>query len=594
MDLQNSIAAGERVLGALGPDFRPTASQLRDLAARWDTGEFHLAVLGQFKRGKSTLINALLGETILPSAVIPATAVATRIRAGARAEAEVHFQDGRVQSSARSGNGEELTRFLADYVTEEGNPQNARCVARVDLHHPSPVLRAKVVLIDTPGVGSTFRHNTEATLALLPECDAALFVVSADPPLTEVEAEFLRQVRRHVSRLVFVLNKVDYLAPVELDEATRFLRRVLSEQGLLPDEAPIFHLSARDALRSHTAGDGESWRRSGADALRAYLVDFLAREKATTLRTSIGAKAADLIGAVLLRLDLTLRSAELSVQQLQERLTAFEQKLPEIVRARRAFQDLLAGDKRRAAKFVEAEYARVVDAATRSLHLLVDDTLGELSNPTPDETNMNDALSRAAPGLFGGLFAEVSKNVEDHLRNVLSSHEAPAIDLINAVRRTAGDVFGVPFDRVALPVTFDRGRPPHWRTHVWERSVGPLSSDFLGGLLPRGVRRAWATRRFHAKVEELVRRNAGELRQALATRVDEAFARFIGQLDVRLREATDTTRGVIAAVVAERQRQTTRARAESERMRTAADELRTLKERLVASDGDAAAPAPSC
>ena len=82
---------------------------------------------------------------------------------------------------------------------------------QVEISHPAAILKHGVVLIDTPGIGSTFTHNTEATLNFLPQCDAALFVVSADPPLTEVEAEFLKEVRSRVSRLFFIFNKVDYL-----------------------------------------------------------------------------------------------------------------------------------------------------------------------------------------------------------------------------------------------------------------------------------------------------------------------------------------------------------------------------------------------
>ncbi|MDN5344604.1 MAG: hypothetical protein PWQ18_715 [Clostridia bacterium] len=91
-------------------------------------------------------------------------------------------------------------------VFQQGNK-----LSQVEVFYPSPLLSKGVVLIDTPGIGSTFRHNTEATLNFLPQCDAALFLVSADPPITEVEVEFLKAVRSRVTHLFFILNKVDYL-----------------------------------------------------------------------------------------------------------------------------------------------------------------------------------------------------------------------------------------------------------------------------------------------------------------------------------------------------------------------------------------------
>jgi predicted GTPase len=72
-----------------------------------------------------------------------------------------------------------------------------------------PRSRQRAVLIDTPGIGSTHRHNTGMTLRFLPQCDAALFLVSADPPITEVEVAFLIEVRNRVQDLFFVMNKMD-------------------------------------------------------------------------------------------------------------------------------------------------------------------------------------------------------------------------------------------------------------------------------------------------------------------------------------------------------------------------------------------------
>ena len=65
--------------------------------------------------------------------------------------------------------------------------------------------------IDTPGVGSTLRHNTEAAIAVSPQCHAGFFVLSADPPVTEAELVYLERVRPHVAQLFFILNKIDYL-----------------------------------------------------------------------------------------------------------------------------------------------------------------------------------------------------------------------------------------------------------------------------------------------------------------------------------------------------------------------------------------------
>jgi GTPase Era involved in 16S rRNA processing len=155
-----------------------------------------------------------------------------------------------------------MAEFLARFVTESANPHNRLGVRLVEAIYPAPVLGKGVALIDTPGIGSTFRHNTEATVNFLPQCDAALFVVSADPPITEVEVEFLKLAHRKLARVFFTLNKVDYLDADERGAAVAFLRQVLREQAGLASP-PIFCVSARLGLAARRNHDAAAWQGSG-------------------------------------------------------------------------------------------------------------------------------------------------------------------------------------------------------------------------------------------------------------------------------------------------------------------------------------------
>jgi GTPase Era involved in 16S rRNA processing len=127
----------------------------------------------------------------------------------------------------------------------------------------SNLLAEGIVLIDTPGVGSTFLHNTVAAEAVLSQCDAALFVLSADPPITETEVNYLDRVRKLVPRIVFVLNKVDLLDVTEKAVAERFLAGVLAERrsGEPPDR--IFAVSARQGLQAKGSGANSKSRPNG-------------------------------------------------------------------------------------------------------------------------------------------------------------------------------------------------------------------------------------------------------------------------------------------------------------------------------------------
>ena len=159
-----------------------------------------VAALGQFKRGKSTLLNALLGAHLLPTGQLPLTGIVTRLIYSERRDALVHYQDGRNESVALDA--------LASYVTEEGNPRNERGVAYVDVLYPSPLLR-DMILLDTPGIGSTLTHNTRAAREAAGRIDLALFVTGPEPPITQEELEFLRTVRGLAERCIVVVAKID-------------------------------------------------------------------------------------------------------------------------------------------------------------------------------------------------------------------------------------------------------------------------------------------------------------------------------------------------------------------------------------------------
>lgn len=191
-DLSAILSSAVASIHNLGAGYDPITKRLVELYDRPAKGRFHLAVLGQFKCGKNTLLNALLGGKILPTAVVSLTSVPTFIRPGEKRVARVYFQQRNDPQQLEAKAPAQLRDFLTGYVTETSNPNNELDVSLVEVFHPSPLLSRGVVLLDTTGIGSTLRHNTEATLNFLPQCDAALFLVSADPPITQVELEDLK------------------------------------------------------------------------------------------------------------------------------------------------------------------------------------------------------------------------------------------------------------------------------------------------------------------------------------------------------------------------------------------------------------------
>ncbi len=206
----------------------------RELAER--NAPLDVAVLGQFKSGKSSLLNALVAGDLLPVGVIPVTTVVTRLRAGPRCAASVTFLDGRVEPIA--------VEAVADFVSETGNPGNRRGVVCVDLQTPALAELDGLRLVDTPGLGSILAHNTQSTRDWLPHVAVALVAISADRPLADEDRRLLAEVRRQAPRVAVLLTKVDLLSEAQRAEVEAFVRDGLRREEV-DDGTPILPFSTR-------------------------------------------------------------------------------------------------------------------------------------------------------------------------------------------------------------------------------------------------------------------------------------------------------------------------------------------------------------
>ncbi|MGD0931457.1 MAG: dynamin family protein [Candidatus Korobacteraceae bacterium] len=220
-------------------------ADLRQLVARIKEGRFFVACVGQFKRGKSTLLDALVGEPILPTGVVPVTAVPTVLRYGDERGARVLI-DSRWQTIRPED--------LPQYVSEELNPENSRQVAGVEVFLPSPLLSSGMCLVDTPGIGSVFSGNTATTQEFLPQVDAAILVVGADPPISGEELALIEAVAANVDEILIVLNKIDRVSATERQQAAQFAAKVL-EGRLQRPVGRIYEVSALNRLNNPAGAD---------------------------------------------------------------------------------------------------------------------------------------------------------------------------------------------------------------------------------------------------------------------------------------------------------------------------------------------------
>jgi small GTP-binding protein len=207
---------------------------------------FLLVVAGEFNAGKSTFINALLGQRLLEEGVTPTTTRIHRLRYGS-----------------------EVSRRPLESGVEE-------------VEAPVELLR-EIHIVDTPGTNAILREHEAITREFVPRSDLVLFVTSADRPFTESERGFLQGIREWGKKVVVVVNKIDILeSPEEVEQIRRFIAD--NARDLLGATPEIFPVSSRLALRAKEAADPEALARSRFEGLERSIVTTLDERERVRLK----------------------------------------------------------------------------------------------------------------------------------------------------------------------------------------------------------------------------------------------------------------------------------------------------------------------
>ena len=507
---ENTLATALNRLAALGTE--RDREQLLALLDRLDAARLRVLVVGEAKRGKSTLINALLGRDVLPSGVTPLTAVVTTVRYGDGSRIEVAFLDGHEEKHPLTA--------LADFVTEVRNPRNQRMVAGVTAYLDAPVLAGGVELVDTPGTGSVFQWDTEAAHEALRTMDAAVFVLAADPPVSASERNLLGNVAALSVTTFAVLNKADHLDEAGLAEAVEFTRRVLGEAG---HPGTVYPMSARAALRG------------GGDGFTAFAADFtayLSARRKTDLHTSAVAQARRIASSLLDEVRLTRRAAEMRAGDAAQRVEQFSARLSEVTVHSRDAVAVVDGESARQLfalnDAADVEGPRLGREVTGQLERLFD---GELRDATAAEIERRGREQLAALAVAA---AETWRQQHrEAIEQALAAVDARlAVDLkaeLDVLRDSATELLGLD-----LAVPEPEGRLAESRGFFYAAGQDVGQTELLAGAVRR-----WLPGEFGRRTaREHLRREAPDL-------ADSQVGRARGDLQYRLAEAT---RALVRAV----------------------------------------------
>jgi GTP-binding protein EngB required for normal cell division len=200
-----------------------------------DNPPIDVAVLGQFKAGKSSFLNSLIGQPVLPVGAIPVTTAITRLQYGATERAIIRHFNGSITEAPLSD--------IAGYTSEAQNPGNQKNVEVVDIELPTMEAYAGLRLVDTPGLGSVYQYHKSTSENWLPEVGAALLAISADRPLSAPDLELIRELVNHTPNIIILLTKADLLSEEQRQEVTRFFSTTLQRE--LHRDLPVYLYSTK-------------------------------------------------------------------------------------------------------------------------------------------------------------------------------------------------------------------------------------------------------------------------------------------------------------------------------------------------------------
>lgn len=478
-------------------------------------GRMSVVVLGEFNHGKSTVVNSLLGEEILPTGITPTTAVITHLVHGDEPKAEIQAPRG----GERKDVAYEDMGAAIRHEEEEGTEPEY-----VEIQYPNELLEDSLVLVDTPGVNDISRQKVEITYGYVPKADVILYVLDATQVLKKSEITFIkdRLLKANRDRIIFVLGKTDALSDEDVQEVETYARERLAD---LIGPVELFAFSGREALRAQQEG-----REPPAEftEFREYLLGFLRENKAYILVDSALGEGLRIAGLLEQNLAIKKQGYLLEKEDLEKRIERVENKLEQS-------RQLIAEN----IDHIDESIGGIAATARHNLRSFVE----EFKTTLPQQIERAEA--RDVKLYLSAWIQDSFKNwLEDEGEKIANSLEELAEEVIQITNESMRETVGVLRDELGLKDKLDLDVDTiAYDVSVFALGTIGLSAFFLGAALVGGLLTLTApvlAMFFKGKVDEKVKERAREegirVIDELGSRIEEELLSVIYTYGERLEE----------------------------------------------------------
>lgn len=295
-ELSSLMCESSKIIDSLSmPD---KASRLKQLSEKLANDAFKIQVVSTFNNGKSTLINALLGEDILPTKILPCTAVVNEIKYGVQKAAVLHFRNPlpkkllnsipeKTLRHMKSYNMQNIPPMAIDYdkmeqyvtIPVNGDPEEISATSpyeTVELFYPSPLLKEGVEIIDTPGLNEA-EERTKCTLDYLEKADAIIYIFDALKVCAKDEMDTIENVLipKGFNDMFFVVNRFDMVSQKEQPDIKKYVEQKVGKLS----RNDVYCISALKGLEGKISNDATQYAGSGMERFEIRLTEFLTKEK---------------------------------------------------------------------------------------------------------------------------------------------------------------------------------------------------------------------------------------------------------------------------------------------------------------------------
>ncbi len=520
-------------------NFEDEISSIKD---RIKNSTLSLAVLGQFKRGKTSFINALIGESILPTAVIPVTSIITILKYHPEKLIKVSFLN----------KEEKIITFneIEDYVTEKGNPDNKKGVNIVEVNYPLDYLKKGILLIDTPGIGSTFLKNSEVTYNYLENIDAAIFILTADQPVSHAELDFLKDIKNHAHRFFFILNKIDYLSENQLVEILNFNKIILEKE--LNQEIEIFPISSKWAIEAKSSINSLLLKKSGMSHFEDVLNNFLLHKKNDTLMASIKNKLLNLTNGIISYYEIEKKIINTPLEDLESKLEKFNEGTEIIKREHCDAEPIIKAEIKRIMETVDRDLADFKKGKELELLEKLESRFKEVEKMGKDEIvcTMMKHYTDVLESIFESFRLEEEDKVIKHYEKIIHRFSKKTENIIEDIRKLSSEIFEVDIPHIETKDTFTIEKRLYYRAEPLLYSI----SDQFNYLLPGFAFRKTLLKQFRATAMEHIDMNCGRIRADFLYRLNEESRRFIGTLDEKVNFTVNYLESAVEKGIIERKK----------------------------------------